>query len=85
MNEYLVDAYKKNMNEIRFSDAQKEKMINRLMGMLDQEKNGSVNVCGIKRKVSIKKIVALTAACLVILGGCGVVAGKVEGYVSAFG
>ena len=85
MNEYLVDAYKKNMNDIRFSDAQKEKMINRLMGMLDQEKNGSVNVCGIKRKVSIKKIVALTAACLVILVGCGVVAGKVEGYVSAFG
>ena len=82
MNEYLIDAYKKNMNDIKFSDAQKEKMLCRLTEMTDQKKNGPV--FGMKRKVSVKKIVAVTAACLAILGGCGVAVGKAEGVVTSF-
>ena len=77
MNEYIIDSYKNSMNELHFSEIQKEEIIRKLA-----KAGGSKNV--VRKKISVKKIVALTAACLAVLGGCGVAVGKATGVVTSF-
>lgn len=79
MNENMIVSYKKSMNELCFSKAQKEDMIRALTGPKMQ-----MNVDRARKKISVKNIVALTAACLVILVGCGAAVGKVTGVVTSF-
>ena len=79
MNENIIVSYKKAMNELCFSKDQKEDMIGRLT-----EVGSFKNVVQKKKKLSVKKIVALTAACLAVLGGCGAAVGKATGVVTSF-
>lgn len=79
MNENMIVSYKNSMNELCFSKSQKEYMIGRLT-----EVGSFKNVVQKKKKLSVKKIVAVTAACLAVLGGCGVAVGKATGVVTSF-
>ncbi len=79
MNEYIIDSYKKSMNELRFSEIQKEDLVRKL-----NEAGNVKNVVRMKKKMSVKKIAFLTAACLAVLAGCGVAMGKATGVVTSF-
>ena len=79
MNEYIIDSYKKSMNELRFSEVQKEDLVRKLI-----EAGNVKNVVRMKKKLSVKKIAFLTAACLAVLAGCGVAVGKATGVVTSF-
>lgn len=79
MNEYIIDSYKKSMNELRFSEIQKEDLVRKLT-----EAGNVKNVVRMKKKLSVKKIAFLTAACLAVLAGCGVAVGKATGVVTSF-
>ncbi len=79
MNEYIIDSYKKSMNELRFSEIQKEDLVRKL-----NEAGNVKNVVRMKKKLSVKKIAFLTAACLAVLGGCGAAVGKATGVVTSF-
>lgn len=79
MNENIIDSYKKSMNELRFSEIQKEDLVRKL-----NEAGNVKNVVRMKKKLSVKKIVFLTAACLAVLAGCGVAVGKATGVVTSF-
>lgn len=77
MNEYIFDSYKNSMKDLRFSENQKEDLIHKL-GEAVNEKNGG----RMRAKLNIKKIVALTAACICVLGGTAFAAGKAVMVVS---
>ena len=51
MNEYIIDSYKKSMNELRFSEIQKEDLVRKL-----NEAGNVKNVVRMKKKLSVKKI-----------------------------
>lgn len=79
MNENIIVSYKNSMNELCFSKSQKEDMVRKLT-----EAGNVKNVVRMKKKLSVKKIAFLTAACLAVLAGCGVAVGKATGVVTSF-
>ena len=72
-----IKNYKESMDELHFSDIQKEKLIKRLSDA-NSEKNGGF----MKAKLNIKKISAAVAACCILVGGTAFAAGHIATIVS---
>lgn len=73
-----IKSYKESMDELHFSDIQRERLIKSLSDA-NEEKNGGF----MKAKFNIKKVSVAAAACCILVGGTAFAAGHVASIVSS--
>ena len=76
MSNERIDSYKKSMEDLSFSDYEKERLVHRLMN------GGTADGGRMRRKLDIRKIGVAVAACLMLFSVTAMAAGKVASIVS---
>ncbi len=71
-----IESYRKSMEDLSFSDYEKERLVHRLLS------GGTAEGGRMRRKLDIRKIGVAVAACLMLFSVTAMAAGKVAGIVS---
>jgi hypothetical protein len=76
MSNERIDSYRKSMEDLSFSDYEKERLVYRILD------GGTVDGGRMRRKLDIRKIGIAVAACLMLFSVTAMAAGKVASIVS---